>query len=205
MHVNKVCFLVSKAYHLNYYQCIPIRMKNRAKFVQELLEMWNEYKQRWVFHVMQIKVNGAFKCLESELHAEPFQVKLVTCDAKKHICRSEWGIRELKDRIQCSQMIMGYKWVPRRFVIEIVKENTKLINSIPKENGLHMIQPPGQLVTGIQFRMPDTIMGQYVQGHIRGLNDTEEERTVDSLYIGQADNGSGHCIFKLDTPNRLSQ
>ena len=41
MHVNKVAFLISKSYHLNYYQCIPItiRKKNRRKFVEALLEM----------------------------------------------------------------------------------------------------------------------------------------------------------------------
>ena len=31
MHVNEVVFLLSKSYHLNYYQCIPIRKKNRKK------------------------------------------------------------------------------------------------------------------------------------------------------------------------------
>ena len=29
MHVNKVSFLVSKAYHLSYYQCIPIYKKGK--------------------------------------------------------------------------------------------------------------------------------------------------------------------------------
>lgn len=42
MHVNRVAFLVSKSYNLNYYQCIPIRKKNRKKFLDALLEMCNE-------------------------------------------------------------------------------------------------------------------------------------------------------------------
>ena len=29
MHVNKVSFLVSRSYHLNYYQCIPIQKKGK--------------------------------------------------------------------------------------------------------------------------------------------------------------------------------
>ena len=32
MHVNKVSFLVSKLYHLNYYQCITIQRKGRSTF-----------------------------------------------------------------------------------------------------------------------------------------------------------------------------
>lgn len=42
-------------------------------------------------------------------------------------------------------------------------------------------------------------MGQHIQGHIGGSNHTEEERTVDSLYIGWANNSSDYWIFKLDT------
>lgn len=72
-----------------------------------------------------------------------------------------------------------------------MKEVTKVINSIPKENGVHMIPWPRKLVTGIPFRIPHTTMVQHVQGHVGGSDDTEGERTLDSLYIGQADNVSG--------------
>ena len=47
-------------------------------------------------------------------------------------------------------------------------------------------------------------MGQYVQGHVGGSNDTEQERSVCSLYIGTADNGSGHTVFKLNTKETIS-
>ena len=49
-----------------------------------------------------------------------------------------------------------------------------------------------------------TKCGQYVQGHVAGPNDTDVKRTVDSLYIGRNDNGSGHWVFKLDTKERVS-
>ena len=52
--------------------------------------------------------------------------------------------------------------------------------------------------------MPQTPMGQYIQVHMGGSNSTEEERTVNSLYIGRADNGSGHWVFKLDTKQPIS-
>ena len=67
-----------------------------------------------------------------------------------------------------------------------------------------MIQFLRQLVTGLPFRMPHTVMGQYAQGHIGGSNDTKEEQTIDLLYIGQANNGSGHWVFKLDTKQAVS-
>ena len=37
-----------------------------------------------------------------------------------------------------------------------------------------------------------------------GTNDTEKERSADALYLGRADNSSGHRIFKLDTKAAIS-
>ena len=54
-------------------------------------------------------------------------------------------------------------------------------------------------MTGKKFRCPKICIGQYVQGLVGGTNDTETERSIDSLYLGRSDNGSGHKVFKLDT------
>ena len=56
-------------------------------------------------------------------------------------------------------MIMGYKKIPKIIVIELVIEVTKVVNSIPKENGVNMIQSPRKIDTGLQFRIPHTTMG----------------------------------------------
>lgn len=164
----------------------------------------HEYKQRGIFRVTQIEADGAFKYLESELQAEPFQIQLITCDTNKHVPRAKRGIRELKYRIHYTRMIMRYKQILRRFVIKLVKQVTMVVNSIPKQSGKYMIQSPCQIMTGLPFQMPQISMGQYVQGHVSGSSNTEEERTVDSLYIGPADNDSGHWIFKLDTKQSIS-
>ena len=60
------------------------------------------------------------------------------------------------------------------------------------------------IILGIQLQLPTTKCGQYVQGHVGGPNDTDVERTIDSLYIGRNDNGSGHWVFKLDTKECIS-
>ena len=60
------------------------------------------------------------------------------------------------------------------------------------------------IITGVRLHLPTTKCGQYVQGHVGGPNDTDVERTVDSLYLGRNDNGSGHWVFKLDTKERIS-
>jgi hypothetical protein len=76
---------------------------------------------------------------------------------------------------------------------------TKLINSLPKQNGIHSVISPREIVTGKKFRCPTIKIGQYVQGHTGGTNSTDMERSMYALNIGRADNGSGHSVFKLNT------
>ena len=119
--------------------------------MEALLQMCNKYKQQGVFRVTQIETDGAFRYIESDLQVEPFGIKLVTCNMDKHVPRAKRCIRELKELIRCSRMIMKYKRIPQRFMIEVVKEVTKLVNSLPKENGVHMVQSPCHIVTGVPY------------------------------------------------------
>ena len=86
MHVNKFSFLVLKAYHLNYYQYIPICKKGKEYILGAIEEICNKYKQRGVFKATQIECNGAFKCARTELQSDRFgKICLNTCDAQKHV------------------------------------------------------------------------------------------------------------------------
>jgi hypothetical protein len=100
-------------------------------------------------------------------------------------------------------MIMPYK-IPKRFTIEMVHKVTILINSLPKENGIHSVLSPREIVTGKKFWCPSIKIGQCIQGHTGGTNDTDQGRSIDALYIGRADNGSGHVVFKLNTKQPVS-
>jgi hypothetical protein len=101
-------------------------------------------------------------------------------------------------------MMLPYKKLPIRFLIELVSRVTMLMNSIPKKGGIHRIISPRELITCKKLRVPEHHIGQYVQGHTGGNNDTGKECSVDALYIGRADNGSGHVIFKLSTKQQVS-
>ena len=100
--------------------------------------------------------------------------------------------------------MLPYKKLPKRLLIELVYRVTKLLNSLPKKGGIHHIISPRELITGKKLRLPDHHIGQYVQGHTGGNNDTGKERSIDALYIGRADNGSGHMVFKLSTKQPVS-
>jgi hypothetical protein len=101
-------------------------------------------------------------------------------------------------------MMMPYRRLPKRFTIEMVHKIAMLVNSLPKQNGIHSIVSPREIVTGRKFRCPTIRIGQYVQGHTGGPNNTDVERSIDALFLGRADNGSGHVVFKLSTKQSVS-
>ena len=108
MHVNNISYIVFKAYHIGYYQCIQFAKKNKAKFMEAFTEMYNEYKWCGVFRVTQINGDGHFECIRMDLQEEPFQIKLITYNANKCVPRIEQGIQDLKERFPCARMIMKF-------------------------------------------------------------------------------------------------
>jgi hypothetical protein len=161
--------------------------------------MIQTYKSRGVFAVVTIEADGAFESIKHEVQDEPYHITLSTCDADRHVETVERQIRFLKERIRAVWLMMPYKKIPKRFTIEMVHKVTMLINSLPKSNVIHSVLSPREIVTGKKFRCPSIRVGLYFQGHIGGSNSTDQERSVDALYIGRADNGSGHVVFKLNT------
>ena len=94
---------------------------------------------------------------------------------------------------------MPFKKIPKRLVIEMIERVIILLNSIPREGGIHQILSPREIVTGKRFHCPEWPIGQYGQGMTGGTNSIKKERSVDVLYLGRNDNRSGHLVFKLDT------
>jgi hypothetical protein len=72
-----------------------------------------------------------------------------------------------------------------------------LMNSLPKRGGIHSIISPRDLITGKKPRVPEHHIGQHVQGYTGGTSGA-------LLYIGRADNGSGHTVFKVSTKQPVS-
>jgi hypothetical protein len=154
--------------------------------------MIQSYRSKGIFTVVTIEADGAFDCIKHDLQDKPYQVVLTTCDADRH------------ERIRADRLMMPYKKIPKRFTIEMVHRVTMLINSLHKQNGIHSVLSPREIVSGKKFRCPSIKIGQCVQGHTGGLNSTDQERSIDALYIGRADNGSGHVVFKLNTKQPVS-
>jgi hypothetical protein len=204
MHVNGIKFLISYSNHIGLLQTYCVRKNNRTTILECILKMIQTYKCRSVFNVASIEADGAFESIKHELQAKPYNITLTTCDADRHVETIERQIRFLKERIRAVRVMMPYKKIPKRFTIEMVNRITILINSLPKQNGIHSVLSPREIVTGKKFRCPSIRIGQYVQGQTGGTNSTEEERSIDGLYIGRADNGSGHMVFKLNTKQPVS-
>ena len=203
-HVNGIMFMIGISRHIGLIQCICIRKKTQTNYLDAFGQMLRTYKLRGIFQVCSLTADGAFKCLQSELENEPYQVPTHFCDARKHVDFVERTNRFVKERIRCVRLRMPFKKLPKRFIVEMVYRVVILMNSIPREGQVHESLSPREIVTGKKFRCPDIEIGQYVQGHVGGSNDVEEERSIDALYLGRADNGSGHEVFKLSTKERVS-
>ena len=87
----------------------------------------------------------------------------------------------------------------------MVKEVTKMVNSLPKKGGVHTVQFPRMLVTRTGLHTPTTKCEQYIQRHIGGPNNTDVERTINSFYNGRNNNGSGHWGFSNWIPRSECQ
>jgi hypothetical protein len=204
MHVNGIKFLISHSKHIGLLQTYCVRKNNRDAILACILKMTQSYNSRGVFTVVTIEADGAFKSIKHDLQGEPYNITLTTCDADRHVETVKRQIRFLKERIRAVRQMMPYKMIPKRFTIEMVHRVTMLINSLPKNNGIHSIMSPREIVTGKNSRCPSIKIGQYVQGHMGGTNSTNQERSIDSLYIGRPDNGSGHTVFKVSTKQVVS-
>ena len=204
MHVNGITFLISFSKHIGLIQSYCIRKSNKQKYLDGILAMLIMYRSRQPLQVTTMEADGAFEAIRQDLQDKPYEIALTTCDADRHVEIIERQIRFVKERIRSVRMMLPYKRLPKRFLIELVSKVTVLMNSLPKKGGIHRIMSPRELVTGKKLRVPEHHIGQYVQGLTGGNNDTGKERSVDALYIGRADNGSGHTVFKLSTKQVVS-
>jgi hypothetical protein len=142
MRVNGVSFLMSFSKHIGLIQSYCIRRNNKQKYLDDILAMIRMYRIRHPLRVVQIEADGAFESIRQELQDEPYQVALITCDADRHVETIERQIRFVKERIRSVKMMLPYKKLPVRFLIELVSRVTMLMNSIPKKGGIHRIISP---------------------------------------------------------------
>jgi hypothetical protein len=159
MHVNGIKFLVSHSKHIGLLQTYCVRKNNWEAILECILKMIQTYKSRGIFTVVTIEADGAFESIKHELQDDPYRITLSMCDADRHVKTVKKQIRFFKERIQAVRMIMPYKKIPKRFTIGMVHKVTMLINSLPKQNGIHSVLSPREIVTGKKFRCPSNKIG----------------------------------------------
>ena len=100
-------------------------------------------------------------------------------------------------------MDMPSKRLPKKSTIEIVERAAIMINSLPLDERTHDAMLLGAIVTGKVLLIPPCKVEKYVQAKVPTTNETDEERTVDALYIGPDNNGTGYYKFKLKTKEKI--
>ena len=152
-----------------------------------------------IFYYISIGADKAFDAIESEIKNEQYNVTLTTFDADSHVECVERMIQFLKEQIHTIKVTMPYKTIPKPMMIEMVHRVFIFVNSLSRNCSIHSILLCRELMTGKKFWCPTIRIGQYILGLVGVTNNIEQERTIDRMYLGQADNGSGHIVFKLDT------
>jgi hypothetical protein len=207
MHVNGNKFLIAISEHIGYIQTIAIATKSEISFLSGVKKMVSQYQLRG-FKVNHILADNAFDCCRSTLEADPYNIKLTTCDKDGHVQIIERAICFVKDRVRGIRAMMRtlkFKRLPRRFLIEIVYKTVILINSLTRKGGVSEFLSAREIVTGRKLRLPPHEIGQFVHSSVgETSNLTDVYRTFESLYIGRNDNGSGHYVFDIRTGCRKS-
>ena len=189
MFVNGVAFLTAISRHLcmTHARAVLNRTHNRVK--DAITAVKAAYEKR-DFKVKTMHADIEFAPLNDWLTEK--EVTLETCDTDQHVPQIERTNRFLKERIRCLRMDMPFKRIPRRFLIELVKREAIMINSLPLEGGVYDAMSARAIVTGKVLHISPCKLGEYVQAKVPTTNKTDKERTVDALYIGPNDNGTGH-------------
>jgi hypothetical protein len=84
IHVNGNAFLIAISEHIGYIQTIAIATKSETSFISGITKMVSQYQLRG-FKVTHILGDNAFDCCKSTLEADPFNIKLTTCDKDGHV------------------------------------------------------------------------------------------------------------------------
>jgi hypothetical protein len=164
MHVNGNKFLIAISEHIGYIQTIAIATKSEIIFLSSIKKMVSQYQLQG-FKVTHILGDNAFNCCRSTLEADPFNIKLTTCDKDGHVQIIERAIRFVKDQIRGIRAMMRtlkFKRIPRRFLIEIVYKTVILINSLMRKGGVSEFLSSSEIITGKKLRLPPHKMGQFV-------------------------------------------
>lgn len=201
--VNQMPFMFTFSKHIGLMQVSAIRGSSMEAVLDVLYKMIAVYTRRG-FRVKTIQADGNFECIKAKLEEEPNNIKVTICDADKHVQFMERQIRVIKERIRAVKAGLPYTKYPRRLLASIVERVVLLVNSLPRENGIHTVLSPREIVTGNKLRYPKVKLGSYVQAIVGGTNDTDVERSIDGLYIGRSDNGSGHQVLKIKTMRVVS-
>ena len=106
------------------------------------------------------------------------KITLVTCNTDAQIQTIEHTNLLLKEQIRCPRADIPFSYVPKRFLIKVVKRLTILINSIPRKGCMHAALSPREIITGKKLQIPKYKIVKYVQGHMKTKDNTGEEQSV---------------------------
>ena len=145
--VNQMPFMFTFSKHIGLMHVSAIRGTSMEAVLDVLYRMVAVYTKRG-FAVKTIQADGNFKCIKHELEQELNNINVTICDADKHVQFVKRQIRVIKERIRAVKEGLPYTRYPRRLLASIVERVVLLVNSLPRENGIHTVLSLREIVTG---------------------------------------------------------
>jgi len=201
MHVNSLTFLTTISRNLYYRSAQHIKTTSKAEFMKAFKTLFMMYHNAG-FIIKNINADNAFKPLMEEM--SKFNVRMNFTSAQEHVPEAENNIRRIKERVRATYHQLPYKHLCKALVIMIVMESAKKFNFFPARNGVSKYYSPRMILhkRNIDYEKHCKFaLGEYVQAHTEpSPSNTNEERTIDCIYLRYIDNEQGgHQLLNLNT------
>eukprot|EP00536_Pseudo-nitzschia_multiseries_P002052 jgi/Psemu1/4764/gm1.4764_g len=196
MYINSVPFLTTISRHVHYGTNQTGQSTKTNDILPVIHGIINFYRKQ-SFQITTILADGQFKPpTMSFLAGKHIELNIVSCD--EHDPEAKRYNQTMKEQqCHCIFSTLPYNKVPKRMIVEMVRNGTFYLNAFPWNNGVSNDLPPTTIVTGIA---PDYSLhfqvayGTYAQTWDKTDN-TMKARTTGAIAMEPTQNFQGGVDF----------
>ena len=145
MKVNNVPVFGTISRNIMFRSNEYLKYQKSSSIIQAIKNIKSVYAQRG-FTVTVMNMDGKFEDLREDIISLDIYLNIVS--RNESVPEIERSNRAVKERVRAFVQTLPFKKIPRRVIIEIVKETTFWLNVFPVKNGISRVLTPRTIVTG---------------------------------------------------------
>eukprot|EP00536_Pseudo-nitzschia_multiseries_P008840 jgi/Psemu1/21545/gm1.21545_g len=147
IYINSVPFLTTLSRHVHYGMSQAVRSTKTNDILPVIRDIINFYKKR-SFRITTILMDGQFKPLTMSLAGKHIELNIASHN--EHVPEAEHYNPTTKERFRCIFSTLPYNKVPKRMIVEMVRNATFYLNAFPWDDGVsNELAPTTSIATGI--------------------------------------------------------